>query len=701
MTHHRSGARGRDAWFRSLTRAAIVAFAATLSSIWAAPGCQASEAATARLPLLTTARQVNGLTPDQASRRYPARLRCVVTYWDPYQAGHRALFIVDQTGGVFIAPGTVTFPMIHAGSVIEVTGITDPGGYSPIVLDSTVRVVQQTHSLPEARPIGYPEMLNDSQICQWVAVRGIVHSVEFEGQHVMLTLATADGSFTATTDKEDGANYAALVDSEILIRGVDTPLNNSRRQMTGARLLYPGMASISIMKPAPPDPFLLPVQSLSSLLQYSPQPASPHRIHVRGRVTLSWPGQKVCIADQSAGLCVQTNDPTALREGDLVDAAGFLGRQNYLPSITAATLKLISQGNPVAAIPLSVADALKPANTGTGGNSKASHIDIKAANAFGADHNGELVSVEGRLLGKNRGLTGSTLLFSSGGVLFSVVPPAAETGNGEQLESSVVDGSTIRMTGIFVAKIDERRTAQQEGLARLESFQILLRSPGVVVVLSVPTWWNGRHALELLAFVVLTMVVILVWVGVLRRQVHRQTVVIRRSEERFRHIAEHDGLTGLPVRGVLLDRLGLALNKIRSQSDSLALLMVDVDKFKQINDSLGHAAGDAVLCTIGSRLQRSLRPTDIVARMGGDEFTVLLTGLRHLDEAKMIASQLVTTVSAPIEFDGHQLEISVSIGVATYPEGGVDVESLLRNSDAALYAAKTSGRNRFHLHSAA
>jgi diguanylate cyclase (GGDEF)-like protein len=199
----------------------------------------------------------------------------------------------------------------------------------------------------------------------------------------------------------------------------------------------------------------------------------------------------------------------------------------------------------------------------------------------------------------------------------------------------------------------------------------------------------------------LAMVAILGWVYVLRRQVHLQTDVIRQSEERFRHLAEHDGLTGLPVRRVLLERLDLALNEIRRHSNSLALLMVDVDNFKHFNDSMGHAAGDRVLCTIGSRLQDSLRSTDIVARMGGDEFTVLLTGLRQVGEAETIASQLVSTVSVPIVMDGHKVEVSISIGIATYPESGGDVETLLRNADAALYEAKARGRHCCHLYSGA
>jgi diguanylate cyclase (GGDEF)-like protein len=221
-----------------------------------------------------------------------------------------------------------------------------------------------------------------------------------------------------------------------------------------------------------------------------------------------------------------------------------------------------------------------------------------------------------------------------------------------------------------------------------------------VHVVSTPSWWNGEHALEVLGLVVLTMFAVLGWVGILRRQVHRQTEIIRKSEARFRHMAEHDGLTGLPVRNVLLERLEQALDEIKRHTNSLALLMVDVDNFKHINDSMGHAVGDQVLITIGARLQESLRSTDTVARMGGDEFTVLLTGLNNSEEAQKIASQLVSKISEPMVFHGIRVEVSVSVGVATYPASGSDVKTLLRNSDAALYKAKARGRNCYQMDSA-
>jgi diguanylate cyclase (GGDEF)-like protein len=404
--------------------------------------------------------------------------------------------------------------------------------------------------------------------------------------------------------------------------------------------------------------------------------------------------------DKTAGLCIQTADRTPLKEGDLTDVAGFLERKDYLPSITAATLKRVESGGSVMPIEISAANAFDIDHNHAGTASPAAHTDISEANSFDTDRNGELVRIQGRLVGKNRGLNGSTLLLSSDGIVFPAVLPADAMKDEKQQNSSWIDGSTVAVTGVFIGKVDERQAVRQEGIAHVESFQILLRSPEDAHVVSSPSWWNGEHALEVLGLVALTMMAILGWVGILRRQVHQQTEIIRRSEARFRHMAEHDGLTGLPVRNVLLERLGLAVDEIKRQACSLALLMVDVDNFKHINDTMGHAMGDQVLITIGARLQESLRSTDTVARMGGDEFTVLLTGLNSPEEAQKIASHLVSKISEPMVLQGIRVEVSVSVGVATYPEDGSDVKTLLRNSDAALYQAKANGRNCYQIHSA-
>jgi diguanylate cyclase (GGDEF)-like protein len=171
----------------------------------------------------------------------------------------------------------------------------------------------------------------------------------------------------------------------------------------------------------------------------------------------------------------------------------------------------------------------------------------------------------------------------------------------------------------------------------------------------------------------------------------------KRSESLLSHQALHDQLTGLPNRALFLDRLGIALERSRRSGAPLAVLFLDFDNFKQINDSRGHAAGDRLLATLGDRLSSLLRPMDTVARFGGDEFTFLFEDLTSEREVVLIADRICQAASLPIEIDGVELTITVSIGIAMVGDPNVTPETMIREADAAMYRAKESGRSRFEL----
>jgi diguanylate cyclase (GGDEF)-like protein len=177
----------------------------------------------------------------------------------------------------------------------------------------------------------------------------------------------------------------------------------------------------------------------------------------------------------------------------------------------------------------------------------------------------------------------------------------------------------------------------------------------------------------------------------------RQTILIRESEQRFRHMALHDSLTGLATRLLLRDRLNAAVETANRHQKGLTLLMLDMDNFKNINDTLGHRAGDEVLRITAVRLLEVVRKSDTVARMGGDEFIVLLPDLSEALSANRFAAIIVKALAQPISFEGHEVQISASVGVCSASAGKLDAEALLRCADAALYHAKASGRNRFHV----
>lgn len=161
------------------------------------------------------------------------------------------------------------------------------------------------------------------------------------------------------------------------------------------------------------------------------------------------------------------------------------------------------------------------------------------------------------------------------------------------------------------------------------------------------------------------------------------------------HEAFHDNLTGLPNRLLLRDRLAQTLASRERPNPAVALLFIDLDGFKDINDTLGHACGDRVLQDVAERLLRCVREGDTVARMGGDEFVVMLPNLRAIADAAVVASKIVEALSASCQIDGTDLHVPPSVGVAVFPDDGTDVDSLLRNADTAMYHAKHDGGARF------
>ena len=171
----------------------------------------------------------------------------------------------------------------------------------------------------------------------------------------------------------------------------------------------------------------------------------------------------------------------------------------------------------------------------------------------------------------------------------------------------------------------------------------------------------------------------------------------KRAEERIEHQAYHDELTGLPNRALFKDRLTVALSQARRTKTHVAVMFLDLDQFKFVNDTMGHSAGDQLLWGVAERLDGAIRQEDTVARLGGDEFTLLLTGLTNAQDAEIIAQKLLKIIAEPFILEGHDFYVTTSIGIALFPNDGEDAETLLKNSDNAMYRAKEDGRNTYHL----
>ncbi|MEN6586639.1 MAG: diguanylate cyclase [Sulfuricella sp.] len=167
----------------------------------------------------------------------------------------------------------------------------------------------------------------------------------------------------------------------------------------------------------------------------------------------------------------------------------------------------------------------------------------------------------------------------------------------------------------------------------------------------------------------------------------------KQNEERIRHMAQYDVLTDLPNRALLSDRLQQAIAAARRDGTGLALMLIDLDKFKPINDTLGHDVGDLLLKEVASRIRDCVRESDTVARIGGDEFVVLLRTVAHEPDAKAVAEKIRSTLNQPFELAGHRLGISSSTGIALYPEHGSSEVELAKHADIAMYHAKGNGRD--------
>ncbi len=174
----------------------------------------------------------------------------------------------------------------------------------------------------------------------------------------------------------------------------------------------------------------------------------------------------------------------------------------------------------------------------------------------------------------------------------------------------------------------------------------------------------------------------------------------KQAEARIRHMAHHDPLTNLPNRVLLTARLDKALGHVSQTDTRLAVLFIDLDRFKHVNDTLGHSVGDRLLRVVARRLQSVLREEDTLARLGGDEFVVMIEALHDASHAATVARKLLSALEAPVQIDHHELFIGASIGISLAPDDGNDTETLLRCADSAMYRAKDAGRNTFEFYTA-
>jgi diguanylate cyclase (GGDEF)-like protein len=174
---------------------------------------------------------------------------------------------------------------------------------------------------------------------------------------------------------------------------------------------------------------------------------------------------------------------------------------------------------------------------------------------------------------------------------------------------------------------------------------------------------------------------------------------MKASEERIRYLAYHDPLTGLPNRLLFVDRLNLAIQQAKRDGTKLAVIILDLDGFKKVNDTLGHPVGDLLLVEVARRLSENIRAEDTVARLGGDEFIILLPRIRQEEAVLLVVRKVLSWLGRPMELKGHELVVSASLGVSLYPGDGTTYEDLLKAADIAMYRVKESGKSGYQIYS--
>ena len=616
---------------------------------------------------LTRIDQIHRLPLAEASKHLPVAVSGVVT---AFSGRLDFFFLEDATGGIAIDREEHT--PVQPGDAIVLTGVTEPGLFATSIISTEIRVVGHA-PMPPAHLTTYAELEGGGMDSQWIAVRGVVRSARaqniWDSQRLVLTVEIGGGLVAVRIARFNPGDAQRLVDAVVEIPGVCGTIFNDRRQFNGIRLFVDDVRDVHVLTPAPPDPYAIPSSAIPSVLQFVPGQHERHRVKVTGTVTYQDPGRSLYIQDGSDGILLSTDQSTLVPLGTRIEAIGFPALGAYAPNLENGEFRILGFGRPIAPVAIRASDFLR-------------HHEIFTY----APYEGQLVHLQARLVSPLSVPSEQAWIMTESGGDFVVSLRRDPASAPLTLE----EGSIMSVTGIFSVVADENHEPR--------AFRVLLRTPEDLVVVRKPSWWTTRHLMIVLSFVLTAAFATTLWGILLRRRVHQQTRMLRESEQRFRLQAQHDALTGLASRSFLHERLHEAILHARRENGRIGLLMVDLDHFKQVNDTLGHHAGDDLLRVVAERIRVSVRKGDLVARMGGDEFIVLLTNIGDPAEAELIGAKVVSNVSAPAEIAHQPILVSASVGVCTFPEAGGDGISLLQNVDAAMYKAKAAGRNSFSVY---
>ncbi len=443
-----------------------------------------SHAAQNALPVLTKVEQVRHLSPDEAALGYPVRLRGVVTY---YGGRGWELFVQDSTGGIYVNTGDEQLTL-QPGDVVDVEGLTQRG-FLPEIITPKVRVLAKG-DMPAPHRVSVRDLATGREDSQWVEIDGIVRSADDKDGQLVLEIV-ADGRLKASVSTHD-PTADSLVDSEVRVRGACGGIFNPKGQLLGVELFVPSLAFIQVKIPGPADPFSLPPQPLQSLLQYSPEGVSGHRVRVEGIVTLQRLGRTMFIRDHNQAIYVETQQPTRVEPGDRVEVVGFPSPGGFTPMLEDGVFRKVESAAPP------------------------TPIRITPTQAVQGDYDSNLVYIEARLIDSSLNSDEQILILQSAEAIFQAkMEEPGAIGILQKLDA----GTLLGLTGVCSVQVDESRVPR--------AFRLLLRSVDDVEILERPPWWGLKHTLAVLGTMAAVILGALAWVALLRRRVHMQTEVIR------------------------------------------------------------------------------------------------------------------------------------------------------------------------------
>jgi signal transduction histidine kinase/ActR/RegA family two-component response regulator/PAS domain-containing protein len=525
-------------------RLACAAVALVLLRPGMAPLCRAA------VPeVLTRIAHLRQLTPEQARERRPLRLRAVVTYSD---AATTAVFLQDESDGMSInVPRDAPRP--SAGDLIEVEGVSDQSGPAPEILSPRWKVIGRA-PMPKPRRPTYEQMASTSEDGHWVEIEGLVRGAwRGTANDGRLRLAVAmPGARVLVQVPGVTSVPQGLVDAVVRVHGVSAALFNRKNQMYGVVIHVPALEHLHVIRPAPPDPFAIPVRTINTVQRLTYQRASIRRERVQAVVTASLPGSVFYISDATGSLYVESRGgQPPLKPGDRVDLVGFPGTVDSRPALQEAIWRV------------------------TGKGPQPPPVRIDTDQALQGHYDSALVTLQGQLAGLSVLPAEKVLIVRHGNVMFAASLRGAGAAGEKLLD--LREGSEIRVTGICLVETNLVGTPR--------AFKIQLRSESDVEVIKAAPWLTAGHAVSLAGLLGFAILAVLGWVLILRRQIESQTEIIRTTLE-----STADGILVVDSESnpVIFNRKFAEIwqlpPELRDRHDALPLLLHAAEQLKRPHD---------------------------------------------------------------------------------------------------------------------